>query len=44
MKQGDVVKVYFDPITKKKLEGEAALVEKLDIHPGPVTKPGLFVL
>jgi hypothetical protein len=49
MKQGQVVKIYFDPIMKRKIEGEAALVKKLDVHPGPgyetwivnfVAKPG----
>jgi len=29
MKKGDVVTIYKDPITKKKPEGEAWLVEKM---------------
>ena len=29
MKQGDVVMIYDDPITKKKREGNATLIEKL---------------
>lgn len=36
LKEGDVVKIYEDPITRKKLEGEAKLIDlqsrETDIH------------
>lgn len=34
LKSGDIVKIYHDPITKTKLEGEARLVKKLSSDEG----------
>jgi len=32
MKNGDIIKIYYDPLTKKDFEGEAKLIKKLPFN------------